>query len=426
MTEAFLQYVWQHQLLDHGLTTVDGQPVVVLRAGELNRDAGPDFFNARVRVGDVEWAGNVEVHIHTSDWDAHRHAQDAAYNNVVLHVVYEHDCEIKLQSGRVPPTVELKNYLPPAVVSNYEALMSPDGDDAVPCGKRVGEVPQFMIKSFLDRLLAERIMAKTETARRLLEESHGGWEQACYWLVARYFGGKVNALPFEMLAKATDQRLLARWKDNQRRVEAVLMGQAGLLEGYFEDEYPRLLQKDYGALKVGTGMNSMGGYLWRFYCLRPSSFPTIRISQFAQLLSTTSSLFSTLLDIHDVKEMLKMFDQSAAEYWNNHYRFDTATEKQTVKHVGKMQAQLLIINAWVPLLFLYGIVHGQEKYKEQAVELLNQLPAEDNAVIRRWCQYGIKPNNAAESQALLQLENNYCKNRKCLECGIGFQILKHK
>ena len=244
--------------------------------------------------------------------------------------------------------------------------------------------------------------------------------------MARYFGGKVNALPFEMLAKATEQRLLARWKDNQRRVEAVLMGQAGLLEGYFEDEYPRLLQKDYGALKVGTGMNSMGGYLWRFYCLRPSSFPTIRISQFAQLLSTTSSLFSTLLDIHDVKEMLKMFDQSAAEYWNNHYRFDTATEKQTVKHVGKMQAQLLIINAWVPLLFLYGIVHGQEKYKEQAVELLNQLPAEDNAVMRRWCQYGIKPNNAAESQALLQLENNYCKNRKCLECGIGFQILKHK
>lgn len=426
MTEAFLQYVWQHQLLDHGLTTVDGQPVVVLRAGEQNRDAGPDFFNARIRVGEVEWAGNVEVHIHTSDWNAHRHTQDAAYNNVVLHVVYEHDCEVMLQSGRVPLTVELKNYLPPAVVANYEALMSPDCGDTVPCGNRVGEVPQLLVKSFLDRLLAERIMAKTDTARRMLEESHGGWEQTCYWLMARYYGGKVNALPFEMLAKATDQRLLARWKDNPRRIEAVLMGQAGLLEGYFEDEYPRLLQKDYEALRAGTGMKPMGGYLWRFYRLRPSSFPTIRISQFAQLLSTSSGLFSVLLDMREAKDMVKMFDQSAAAYWNNHYRFDTATEKQAVKHVGKMQAQLLIINAWVPLLFLYGVVHGQERYKEQAVELLTQLPAEDNAVIRRWRQAGITPNNAAESQALLQLENNYCKSRKCLECGIGFQILKHK
>ena len=199
-----------------------------------------------------------------------------------------------------------------------------------------------------------------------------------------------------------------------------------VIRNIMQDEYPRLLQKDYEALKTGTGMKPMGGYLWRFYCLRPSSFPTIRISQFAKLLSTTSGLFSTLLDMHDTREMVKMFDQSAAAYWNNHYRFDTATEKQTVKHVGKTQAQLLIINAWVPLLFLYGTVHGQEKYKEQAVELLTQLPAEDNAVMRKWCQVGITPCNAAESQALLQLENNYCKSRKCLECGIGFQILKHK
>lgn len=426
MTEAFLQYVWQHQLLDHGLTTVDGQPVVVLRAGELNRDAGPDFFNARIRVGDMEWAGNVEVHLRTSDWNAHRHTHDAAYNNVVLHVVYEHDCEIKLQSGRVPPTVELRHYLHPAMVANYDALMSPADKGTVPCGKQLAEVPQFLIKSFMDRLLAERIMAKTETVRRLLDESHGGWEQTCYWLMAHYFGGKVNALPFEMLAKATDQRLLARWKDNPRRLEAVLMGQAGFLEGYFEDEYPRLLQKDYEALRGGVGLKPMGGYLWRFYCLRPSSFPTIRISQFAQMLSSSTSLFATMLDISDAKEVEKLFDQSAAEYWNNHYKFDTATQRSTLKRVGRMQAQSLIINAWVPLLFLYGSMHGQEKYKEQAVTLLTQMPAEDNAVIRRWRQAGMNPANAAESQALLQLADRYCKCRRCLECGIGFQILKRK
>ena len=426
MTEAFLQYVWQHQLLDHGLTSVDGQPVVVLRAGEPNRDAGPDFFNARIRIGDVEWVGNVEIHVHSSDWKSHRHTEDRSYNNVVLHVVYEHDCEIMLQDGRVPPTLELKHYLHSSLEANYDALMRPTGGDDIPCGKEVGEIPDFMVKSCMERLTIERIDAKTTVAKRLLDESRGGWEQTCYWLMARYFGGKVNALPFELLAKATDQRMLARWKDDPRRIEAILMGQAGLLEGYFEDEYPRLLQSDYNAIRGAAALNPMGGYLWKFYCLRPSSFPTIRISQFAQLMSASSNLFATLLGMTDAKEMESIFDKQASCYWNDHYKFDKATEKSTKKHVGKMQAQLLIINAWVPLLFLYGAEHGQQCYKEQAVDLLEQLPAEDNNVIRRWKKVGVEPANASESQALLQLYNEYCSRHRCLECSIGFQILKHK
>ena len=426
MTEAFLQYVWQHQLLDHGLATIDGQPVVVLRAGEHNHDSGPDFFNARVRVGDVEWVGNVEIHIRTSDWKAHRHSEDKAYNNIVLHVVYEHDCDIALQDGRTPPTMELKPYLHPSLVANYDALVRPKGDKAIPCAKKVGEVPELVRKSFMERLTIERIESKTEVAKRLLDESRGGWEQACYWLMAHYFGGKINALPFELLAKATDQRLLARWKDNPRRIEALLMGQAGLLDGFFEDDYPRQLQTDYNAIGGAAALNPIGGYLWKYYCLRPSSFPTIRISQFAQLLSQSSSIFATLLSMNDAKEIEKLFDQHAAEYWDNHYKFDKVTAKSSVKRIGKVQAELLIINAWVPLLFLYGAEHGQQNYKDQAVDLLMQLPAEDNVVIRRWRQAGLKPSNAAESQALLQLYNNYCTGRRCLECGIGFQILKHK
>ena len=426
MTEAFLQYVWQHQMFDRGLTTTDGQPVAVLRAGELNTDAGPDFFNARVRIGDVEWAGNIELHIRTSDWDLHRHAQDAAYNSVVLHVVYEHDREIRMQDGQVPPTLELKHYLHPSLVANYDALMRPVDDGEMPCGKWVGEVPQFFVQSFMERLAVERVCAKTETVRRLLDESRGGWEQTCYWLMARYFGGTVNALAFEMLAKSTDQRLLARWKDNPQRTEALLMGQAGLLEGFFEDQYPRQLQTDYEALRAGASLTPMGGYLWRFYRLRPSSFPTIRISQFARMVSSSSNLFSTLLTITDAKEMEKFFDQPAVSYWDNHYKFDTVTEKASRKRVGKMQARSLIINAWVPLLFLYGSVHGQQKYKDQAMNLLMQVPAEDNAIIRRMKGVGLVPRNAAESQALLQMNNEYCRRRKCLECGIGYQILKHK
>ena len=426
MTEAFLHYVWQHQMLDRGLTTTDGQPVVVLRAGEPNHDAGPDFFNARLRLGDVEWAGNVEIHIHSSDWTAHRHQLDAAYNNVVLHVVYEHDADIFLQNGKVPPTLELKNYLHPSLVANYESLMAPVAGNTIPCSDRVGEVPQFLLASFMERLAVERIEAKSAVVHRLLEESHGGWEQTCYWLLARYLGGKVNALPFELLAKATDPRLLARWSDNRQRLEALLMGQAGLLDGYFEDDYPRALQSDYEALRAGAGLSPIGDYLWKFYCLRPSSFPTIRISQLADLMAQTKNLFSTLLSMTDVKEIERLFNRQAASYWNSHYQFDRMVAKSSVKHVGRMQADLLIINAWVPLLFVYGVEHGQQQYKDQALGLLSQLAPESNVVIRRWQAVGVDPANAAESQALLQLTNIYCSNRRCLECRIGYQLLKRK
>ena len=433
MTEAFLHYVWQHQLIapreqsvpDRGLTTTDGQPVVVLRAGEQNHDAGPDFFNARVRIGEVDWAGNVEIHIHSSDWNAHHHQRDAAYNSIVLHVVYEHDADIALQNGKTPPTLELKPYLHPSLVANYESLMAPVAANAIPCAARVGEVPQFMLNAFLERLTVERIESKSALVRRLLDESHGGWEQTCYWLLARYFGGKVNALPFELLAKATDQRLLARWTDNRQRLEALLMGQAGFLESYFEDDYPRALQADYEALRNGTGLSPIGDYLWRFYCLRPSSFPTIRISQLADLMSQTKNLFATLLHMTEVKDIEHLFNRQAAPYWDNHYQFDRATARSSAKHLGRMQADLLIINAWVPLLFIYGVDHGQQHYKDQALHLLAQLAPENNAVIRRWQAAGICPASAAESQALLQLDGNYCSQRRCLECRIGYQLLKH-
>lgn len=424
MTEAFLHYLWQHQMVCKGLATTDGQPIVVHRAGELNRDAGPDFFNALVVIGNVEWAGNIEVHLRSSDWNTHRHSRDKGYNNVILHVVYEHDCEIQLENGNVPPTLELKHYIHPALVANYESLIQPSTTDGVPCAQRLPGVPSFIVNSCLDRMTVERIEAKSQVVRRLLDESRGNWEQTCYWLMARYFGGKVNALSFELLAKATDQRFLARWKDNPRRIEALLMGQAGMLEGYFEDDYPRQLQADYEALRTGASLTPIANYLWRFFRIRPSAFPTLRISQFANLVASLSNLFSTLLEITDAKEMEKLFDCRAADYWDNHYRFDQPTGKSTPKRMGRMQADLLIINAWVPLLFVYGEMRGQQQYKEQAVSLLQQLPAEENAIIRQFQAAGIAPDNAAQSQALLQLKNCYCSGRQCLHCSIGHSIIK--
>lgn len=424
MTEAFLHYIWKYQMFSGELATTDGQPVVVLRAGDLNHDSGPDFFNARIRIGGVEWAGNVEIHIHSSDWSIHRHQQDAAYNNVVLHVVYEYDTDILMQNGRRPPVVELKSRLHPSLVSNYEALTAPASGNNIPCSDRVGKLPSFFVTSYLERLVVERIEDKAATVRRLLKESHGKWDTACYWLIAHYFGGKVNSLPFELVAKATDQRLLARWSDNRQRVEALLMGQAGLLSGYFKDEYPRQLQADYDVIRVGAGLTPVDESLWKFFRIRPSAFPTIRISQFSDLVCQSNMLFSILLDTSEVHDLESVFNRPAAAYWNTHYRFDQPSDIECVKRVGRMQADLLIINAVVPLLFVYGVEQQQEKYKEQALNLLSQLQAENNSIVRRWQEAGLKPANAGESQALLQLYNNYCTSRRCLECHIGYQLLK--
>ena len=426
MTEAFLQYVWQHSLMGRQLSTVDGRPVRVIRTGDLNRDAGPDFFNARIAVDGIEWAGNVEVHVRTSDWNAHHHSQDKAYNNLVLHVVFDHDAEITMQNGKRPLTVELKNVLDPSLFERYDTLMRRVADDTVACADRIAGVPSFIVDGWMERLLAERVEQKASVVYRLLDESRGGWEQTCYWLIARYFGGSVNAQAFEMLAKSVDQRLLARWKDDPQRIEAVLMGQSGLLEGYFEDEYPRQLQSDYNALRTGAGLTPLSDHLWRFYRLRPSAFPTIRISQFARLVSESSNLFARLLTITDATEITSLFNQQASPYWDTHYRFDIASGRSSTKRIGSVQARLLVINAWVPLLFVYGATHGQQHYKDQAIALLQQMPPEDNSIIRRWHQMGILATDSACSQAILQLNNNYCNTHRCLDCAIGYHIIKRK
>ena len=424
MTEAFLQYVWQHQLLQGELVTTDGLPVVVERPGILNRDAGPDFFDARVRIGETLWAGNLEVHVKSSDWNQHRHTNDRAYDNVVLHVVYQCDTPVTLHDCRQLPTLELRRNIADALWDNYEILQNPPDEIPIPCMDHLAEVPSFYIDSYMERLTLERLERKCDNVRQLLHEARGGWEHTCYWLMAHYFGGKVNAFPFELLAKNTDLNLLSRWKDNPQRVEALLMGQAGMLEGYFEDDYPRQLQTDYEALRQGLDLEPMKGFLWKFYRLRPNSFPTIRISQFARLVSQSHNLFSHLLETPDAAELQKFFDVSASPYWETHYRFDEPSPSVS-KRLGTAFVNTLIINAWVPLLFEYGNQHGQQQYKDQAVSILQQLPPEKNHIVRQWNAAGVHALNADQSQALLQLYNEHCASHDCLNCRIGYKIITH-
>lgn len=425
MTEAFLQYVWQHRLLEGPLVTTEGLPVVVERPGELNRDAGPDFLDSRLVIGGLHWAGNVEVHTRASDWNQHGHSDDKAYNNVILHVVYIYDADIILENGKKVQTLDISQSLPQYVWDNYDSLMNPADDTQIPCASRLKDIPDFLYHLSQDRLLVERIERKSGDVERILKESKGSWEQACYWLTAHYFGGKTNAFAFELLAKVTPMRIVAKIKDNPFRVEALYMGQAGLLDGDFNDEYPQKLQREYKYLSAAYQLTPMEGHLWKFFRVRPSSFPTLRISQFSDLMSKSSNLFSKMLDAEDAGTVSKLFVVQASEYWQSHYNFDKVTERSS-KSLGKSLINTIIINAWIPLLYEYGVAHGAEMYKERAFNLLQQLPPEDNRITRLWESAGIKIGNAAESQSVIQRYTEYCSRKKCLDCQLAFRIMKTK
>lgn len=424
MTEAFLHYLWKHRLLRGELKTTTGQEVLVQNAGEHNHDAGPDFLNARLTIGPMIWAGNVEIHVKASDWALHHHQGDAAYNNVVLHVVYINDYQALTEDGKKVPTLVVQENVPREMWEGYAALMQPALPVEIPCMLRLQEIPSFYLSAWQDRLMAERLERKANDVRRLLDDSKGNWETCCYWMIARYFGGKTNGFAFEMLAKHTPQRFLGKIKNYPFRIEALLMGQAGLLEGEFTDEYPQKLQKEYQYLSHAYQLTPMEGYLWKFFRLRPAAFPTVRISQLADLIAHSDHLFSRLLETTEASKMLKMFDLHASDYWETHYRFDQEAARMP-KSAGRTFAETLIINAWVPLLFEYGRQHDNEDLREQAINLLEQLSPENNRITRLWASAGIPADNAARSQAQIQLYNEYCKQKRCLDCQIGYKILKN-
>lgn len=428
MTEAFLQYVWQHRLLEGGLTTTDGQPVVVERAGELNRDAGPDFLDARLMIGGLRWAGNVEVHIRASDWNQHQHSLDKNYNNVILHVVYVHDADVVLENGKCVPTLEIVNAIPDNVWNNYDALMRSAEKNEIPCASHLSSIPDIIFTAGQDRLLVERLQRKSDYVSRILKSTHGSWEQTCYQMTARYFGGRINAFPFELLSKITPLSVIAKIKDNPFRVESLLFGQAGLLAEELTDEYPSAMRREYAYMSAAYHLTPMAGHLWKFFRVRPASFPTIRISQFASLLSHSSNLFSKFLETTDIKTLRSFFDVQVSDYWLSHYSFDKPLSGKakavSVRGIGNDMVDILLINAWLPLLFQYGVEHGDDRRKEQALSLLRQIPAECNRVTRLWQAEGIEAQNAADTQALLQRYNEYCSKKRCLDCSLAFRLIK--
>ncbi len=422
MKEDLLHFVWRTKRFDlSDLKTTEGEEIQIQSFGEHNSHAGPDFFNAKIKIGDTLWAGNVEMHLKSSDWNKHNHSDDRAYDNVILHVVLEEDEPIFRKSGERIPALELKKRISEKLSKTYLKLLH--NEYWIPCQHHFFEVSEMKRNIWLDRLLVERLESKTDIIHQRLEQNKQHWEETFYQFLARNFGVKVNNDAFEQLARATPLIHLSKHKNDLFQIEAMLFGQAGMLEEEFGDDYPNRLKKEYHFLKKKYKLEPIDKVNWKFMRLRPANFPTIRIAQFAQLIFQSAHLFSKILEAENVEALEKLFKIEASDYWKTHYTFDNESEEKP-KKLGKTAIHLFIINTIAPFLFVYGRQKAETAFQDKALALLESLKPEKNSIIDGWKNLGVKPESAAQTQALLQLKNQYCNQKRCLECSVGATILK--
>lgn len=435
MSEAFLYFLWQYQYFTKlNLTTTDGHPVQVLHPGFRNHDAGPDFFNARLLINEVEWGGTVEMHTKASDWLAHRHQHDRAYDNVILHVVWQDDRattgrRVDRANGTPLPTLELRPLTNTALIDRYARLSN--SPDAIPCAGQFRSVQPLRLTSMLDRAMLQRLERKAARVRAIFETTGGDWEETAYRLLAVNMGFKINAEPMAQLGRALPLKAILKHRDVLLQAEAMLFGTAGLLDTTDEsqpgnaDEYAASLQREYRFLSVKYGLldKQVTAYAWKWGRLRPANFPTLRLAQLARLLTNHASLFSLFVGTDNADTLLKSLQLTPSNYWQSHYRFGKATER-AVPTLGPNSAGNIIINTVVPLLAAYAHHRGQPAYIDRAIALLEQLPAEKNRLTDGWDALGLGVRTAFDSQASIELYNEFCSVKKCLSCQIGAGLLR--
>lgn len=420
--EAFLHYLWRTKNFDlDELRTTEDTPVQVLDFGEHNPNAGPDFLNAKVKIGETIWAGNIEIHVLSNEWLKHRHDKDSAYDNVILHVVYEQNDAIRDKNGAVIPCIELRKRIPNQIHTQYLRLAN--NEFWIPCKYHFPKVSSITKSTWLDRLAVEKLERKVQGIQKELVINSGNWEETFYHHVARSFGLKINVEPFKMLAQFLPLLTLAKYKNDLFQLEAIIFGQAGFLEDEFTEEYPNRLKKEFSFLQEKHGLTFLiPKSMWRFMRLRPANFPTVRLAQFAALVHKSSSLFSKILEAKTIEEITGHFDVEVSEYWKNHYVLGKPSKFKD-KKIGRTMLSILMINTIVPFLFLYGRERQKPEYEERALGFLEQLAPEKNSIITEWGKLGVRPKSAHETQALIYLKNEYCLNKSCLECAIGNAIL---
>ena len=430
--EQLLHYTWKHKLYPlKELTTSDGQRVEIVDPGLHNRNAGPDFFNAKIRIGSTMWVGNVEIHDKSSDWYQHGHDKDSRYDNVVLHVAAELDTEVMKSNGEYVPQLQLS--VPDDVLTHYDELQKTD--EYPPCYKVIPHLSALIIHSWMAALQTERLEQKTEAIRKRAELCNGSWEDAYFVTLARNYGFGINGEVFEQWAYNIPLNAVAHHRDDLFQIEAIFMGQAGLLEldsipEYYQqdalnDGYFAKLRNEYQYLAHKFSMKPIDFKLWRFLRLRPQNFPHIRISQLANLYYQQKAGLSQLIECETLDELKNVLKSQVTPYWETHYTFGSTSPKNE-KHLSYGSINLLMINTAIPMLFAYGRHTTKEVLCDKAFDFLEQLKAENNHIIRMWQQVGLPVKTAGDSQALIQLKKEYCDKKECLRCRFGYEYLRRK
>jgi hypothetical protein len=421
MKEDFIIYLWSQRLLNTNLKTQQNEDVTIIKTGQRNLDSGPDFFNSLIKINKQTWAGNVEIHVNASDWDKHKHSNDKVYDNIVLHVVYNDDKIIKRKNGQIIPCLELKNKFNNKILDNYVDFMS--ARTWIACENLITDISHFDLHNWFDKLTIERL--ENRSNQNLLELDHNkfDFQKTFYHKLARSYGFNTNSAAFELLAANTPLTILGKHKNSLLQLEAILFGQAGFLNDTFNDEYPNKLKKEYLFLSIKHNLKPIDRKLWKFMRLRPSNFPTIRISQFASFIHKSEGLITRIFETKKINTVIGLFETQASDYWKDHFLFDKLSTKISAKKMGTPSINLLLINTVIPFMFTYGQTNNMNELKDRSLDWMEKIKPESNMIIRNFSKNNIKPSSAFQSQALIQLFNEYCSKQRCLECRIGHKLL---
>lgn len=424
MNESFLHYIWQFQYFDKkDLRSSTGEDITIFNPGYKNTHAGPDFYNAKLRIDSIEWAGSVEIHIYSSGWREHKHQDDLAYENVVLHVVWEENEKIIRKDGTLLPTLELRNRVAQSFLLQYKRIIH--SPHKIPCANAIGSVPDLIRLSMLDKALMSRMESKANNILMALQKSNADWEETCYQMLCKNFGFKVNTEPFLQLAQSLPYKILMKHGDKLDQMEALIFGHAGFLNETINDAYYLLLKREYTLLrkKYDLADRQMNKAQWRFLRLRPANFPTIRLAQLASLLHHQKNLFSRIVTMGSLNDLMLTFSAKPSAYWLHHYQFFKKQEKE-IPSLGRMSIENIVINSIVPMLVAYGKAKDDQRYVDRAIQLLQEIGPEKNTILRSWEALGLTNKTAFDSQALIELHNSFCIRRRCLDCNIGFSLLQ--
>jgi len=423
MTEEFLYHIWKYKLFNlSNLKTTFGESIRIQSVGKRNHESGPDFMEARIQIADVLWIGLVEIHVNASDWWRHKHQFDPLYKKVILHVVWNYDKDVFDCNHNKIPVLELKGRVSKALISTF--YKKENHENHFVCSGLTHHLDDFQTQNWLSRLLMDRLEKKVKIIEQVYQHYKGDWSQTFYIMLLKNLGFKVNALPMQLLGQNVSFRILLKSRNNLERLESILLGVGGFLEGKMKDEYSYRLQKEFKHQKRKFDLIELDKSLWKWGRVRPGNFPQIRLVQLAMIIFNHGDLFQKFVRDFNVDMNSEELNVAASEYWNLHYVLGESSHEKE-KKLGGSSTHNILINTVAPMLFFYGKEMGAQFYREMAIELLERLPGENNSIIKAWEQNNIFASQASMGQALIELTHTYCEKKKCLECGIGLQILKH-